>query len=230
MKKLVAIIVCMFFLLSTIACADGENYSEMKYDERAANFLIEISQVKETMGRYSNITSESDAQEMLELIASHADICYYTVHTSITTKELTVPETVPEAVNEASFSSEISTISTSWQFIEDENVYTSCVAEWSDNLLIETTTVCTQEGSVVGSYRIEYAKRETGEELVVFVGYNALYGTTSRIAFLKEESLLPAISIQTLGQVNQIRLNAEHWLLGIDPEEWSEELLYPVMN
>ena len=227
MKKLLSIFLLLALLGSNVL-AEEIDHSTAVFEENAANILNQIMNIKGKIDEWALSINDTIILDQHALVKSHADVAFSAISVAITSSPLdSLPEGLEHKQEESSDLIEEKVLSTDWRYLEQYDVYASSDVCWSDGHVRETTTAYTESGELVGTYSIEYAERTDGQTLLVFIGYNAMYGTTTRCAVRVNGEDIDTIATETFGQTLEIQLDVDNWILGVEPEEWSKTLLYP---
>lgn len=227
MKKLLSVFLLLVLLGSNVL-AEEIDHSAEAFEENAANILNQIMNIERKIDEWALAINDTTILDQHELVKSHADVAFTAISNAITSSPLnTLPEGLEHKQEESIALIEENVLSSDWRYLEQYDVYASSDVCWSDGHIRETTTVYTESGELVGIYSIEYAERIDGQSLLVFIGYNAMYGTSTRCAVRVDDDTIETISTETFGKTLEIQLDVENWILGVEPEEWSKTLLYP---
>lgn len=230
MKKILYFLTALLMLCTT-ALAEDTGITATEYNENVSYIMNRIEEVRQAVDTYETTTEDDDTLIYYGILKDHAILANVALRAIM---DDVTPEALPEGLEhlpeESTYLLSENTLTSDWRYLEGYEVYASCEAHWTENHLRETLTVCQENGALVGMYAIEYAQRDDERTILLFKGYNAVFGTTTRCAVCKTEAGYEPIFTETIGKSWNIILDIDDWMNGIEPEAWTKALLYPREN
>lgn len=226
MKRILSFLSALLMLCS-VACAEDTGIAVTEYNENVSYIMNRIEAVRQTIEAYATATQDEDTLIYYGIMRDHAVLANVALHAIMeTAASETLPEGMEHLPEESTYLLNENTLSSDWRYLEDYAVFASCDVYWTTNHLRETLTAHKEDGTLVGIYEIEYAQRDDAQTILLFKGYNALFGTTTRCAVRATETGYEPIFTETLGKTWDIMLDVDGWMNGIEPETWTKALLY----
>ena len=227
MKRILSFLSALLMMCS-VACAEDTGIAVTEYNENVSYIMNRIEAVRQTIEAYATATQDEDTLIYYGIMQDHAVLANVALHAIMeTAASETLPEGMEHLPEESTYLLNENTLSSDWRYLVDYAVFASCDVHWTENHLRETLTAHKEDGTLVGIYEIEYAQRDDAQTILLFKGYNAVFGTTTRCAVRETDAGYEPIFTETFGKSWNIVLDIDGWMRNVEPESWTKALLYP---